>query len=129
MSFYFEANYGLPSEWNSTYYYYDGSYFEKRSLSRQLIYSLFTNKLESLGYPGQDCLLKVICQAAKYALSENGVLDNILKIILFTYKPFTSRSEELPNEITQAEHEQLCDQRYENCSLNPLDLISHYVDY
>ncbi|XP_020291220.1 brachyurin-like [Pseudomyrmex gracilis] len=46
MSFYFEANYGLPSEWNSTYYYYDGSYFEKRSLSRQLIYSLFTNKLE-----------------------------------------------------------------------------------
>ncbi|XP_020288832.1 uncharacterized protein LOC109857168 [Pseudomyrmex gracilis] len=46
MSFYFEANYGLPSEWNSTYYYYDGSYFEKRRLSRQLIYSLFTNKLE-----------------------------------------------------------------------------------
>jgi len=45
VSFYFEANYGLPYDWNSSYYY-EGSYYAKRSLSRQLVYKVFTNKID-----------------------------------------------------------------------------------
>ncbi|KAL0110212.1 hypothetical protein PUN28_013688 [Cardiocondyla obscurior] len=80
VSFYFEANYGLPYEWNSSYYY-EGTYYAKRSLSRQLVYKMLINKMNNLGYPGMDCLLKVICEAERYSLNENGVLGNILQII------------------------------------------------
>jgi len=45
LSFYFEANYGLPYEWNSSYFD-EGSHFAKRSLSRQLIYRMFMSKME-----------------------------------------------------------------------------------
>lgn len=38
-----------------------------------------------------------------------------------------SESENLPNEIIEAEKEQYCDQRYQKCTINPLDLISHFV--
>ncbi|XP_070172584.1 uncharacterized protein [Polyergus mexicanus] len=123
MAFYFEANYGLPNEWNSSYFYEEG-YYVKRSLNRQLLYRVLINKMQSLGYSGLDCLLRMICEAARYSLSENGVFGDILQIIL---APSTSRSEHLPNEIIEAEYEQHCDQRYEKCSMNPLDLVSHYV--
>ncbi|RLU22186.1 hypothetical protein DMN91_006567 [Ooceraea biroi] len=124
LSFYFEANYGLPYQWNSSYFY-EESYFAKRSLSRQLIYRVFTSKMESLGYPGLDCLLRIICDIARYSLRENGVFGDILQII---FTPSMSRSENLPNEITEAEQEQHCDQRYKRCSVNPLDLVSHYIN-
>ncbi|XP_029155491.1 uncharacterized protein LOC114928447 isoform X2 [Nylanderia fulva] len=123
MAFYFEANYGLPYEWNSSYFY-EADYYAKRSLSRQLVYRMLMNKMESLGYSGLDCLLRTICEAGRYSLSENGVLGDILQIVL---TPSTSRSENLPDEIIEAEHEQHCDQRYKKCSVNPLDLISHYI--
>lgn len=45
MAFYFEANYGLPYEWNSSYFY-EENYYAKRSLSRQLVYRMLTNKME-----------------------------------------------------------------------------------
>ncbi|XP_072764319.1 uncharacterized protein [Anoplolepis gracilipes] len=123
MAFYFEANYGLPHEWNSSYFY-EGDYYVKRSLNRQLVYKVLMNKMKSLGYSGLDCLLRMICEAARYSLSENGLLGDILQIIL---APSTSRSENLPNEIIEAEYEQHCDQRYKKCSINLLDLVSHYI--
>ncbi|XP_012232291.1 uncharacterized protein [Linepithema humile] len=124
MSFYFEANYGLPYEWNSTYYH-EETYFVKRSLSRQLVYKLFTSKMESLGYPGLDCLLRTICETARFSLNENGVLGDILKII---FTPSISKSENLPIEIIEAEYEQHCDRYNKKCSMNPLDLVSQYVN-
>ncbi|EFN73786.1 hypothetical protein EAG_06428 [Camponotus floridanus] len=124
VAFYFEANYGLPNEWNSTYFY-EEDYYTKRSLSRQLVYKMLINKMERLGYSGLDCLLRMICEATRYSLSENGLLGDILQIIL---TPSTSRSENLPNEIIEAEYGQQCDQRYKKCSMNPLDLISYYIN-
>ncbi|KAH0951648.1 hypothetical protein HN011_011229 [Eciton burchellii] len=121
LSFYFEANYGLPYEWNSSYFD-EGSHFAKRSLSRQLIYRVFMSKMESLGYPGLDCLLKTICDVARFSLRENGVLGDILQIV---FTPSMSRNENLPSQITEAEQEQNCNQRYKRCSVNLLDLISH----
>ncbi|XP_077267319.1 uncharacterized protein LOC143900168 [Temnothorax americanus] len=124
VSFYFEANYGLPYKWNSSYFY-EGSYYAKRSLSRQLVYKVFTSKMDSLGYPGLDCLLRTICEAERYSLNKNGVLGDILQII---FTPSMSISEDLPDEIVEAEREQHCDQRYKKCPVNLLDLISHYID-
>ncbi|XP_071556021.1 uncharacterized protein [Temnothorax nylanderi] len=124
VAFYFEANYGLPYKWNSSNFY-EGSYYAKRSLSRQLVYKVFTNKMDSLGYPGLDCLLRTICEAERYSLNKNGVLGDILQII---FTPSMSMIEDLPNEIVEAEREQHCDQRYKKCPVNLLDLISHYID-
>ncbi|KAL6255350.1 uncharacterized protein LOC105429826 [Pogonomyrmex barbatus] len=123
VSFYFEANYELPSEFNSTYFY-EGSYYTKRSINRQLVYKVITSKMDSLGYPGQDCLLKIICEAEKYSLNKNGVLGDILQVI---FTPSMSMSENLPDEIIEAEYEQHCDQHYNKCPMNPLDLISHFI--
>lgn len=39
-----------------------------------------------------------------------------------------SMSEDLPDEIIEAEREQHCDQRYKQCPVNLLDLASHYVN-
>ncbi|KYN18057.1 hypothetical protein ALC57_09702, partial [Trachymyrmex cornetzi] len=121
VSFYFEANYPLPFELNSSYFY-EGTYYAKRSLSRQLVYKVFTNKIDNFGYPGLDCLLRTICEAGKYSLNENGVLGDILRII---FTPSMSMSEDLPDEIIEAESEQHCNQRYERCPVNLLDLASY----
>lgn len=37
--------------------------------------------LSSFGYPGLDCLLKIICEVERFSLKENGVLGDILQII------------------------------------------------
>ncbi|KYM89667.1 hypothetical protein ALC53_01979 [Atta colombica] len=121
VSFYFEANYALPFELNSSYFY-EGTYYAKRSLSRQLVYKVITSKIDSFGYPGLDCLLRTICEAGKYSLNENGVLGDILRII---FTPSMSMNEDLPDEIIEAENEQHCNQRYERCPVNLLDLASY----
>ncbi|XP_011153742.1 uncharacterized protein LOC105191786 [Harpegnathos saltator] len=121
VAYYFEANYGVP--WNTSHYH-EENYLAKRSLDRRLMYEASIKKLESLGYPGLDCLLRVICEAAKYPLSENGVLGDILQIV---FTPSSSKDENLPDEITEAEHEQHCDRRYKKCPVNPFDLVSDRI--
>lgn len=44
-SLYFEANYPLPGEWNSSYYF-EEPYFRKRSVDRRLAYDVLVNKLD-----------------------------------------------------------------------------------
>ncbi|XP_017758848.1 PREDICTED: uncharacterized protein LOC108549822 [Eufriesea mexicana] len=121
-SVYFEANYALPGEWNSSYYVHE-PYFKKRSLDRRLAYDILANKLESFGYSGDNCLLRMICEVANYPLTGNGVLGNVLQI-LFT--PSSSQDEDLPSEITEAEYAKDCDNRYKKCPESPLALIRHY---
>ncbi|XP_076282893.1 uncharacterized protein LOC143210181 isoform X2 [Lasioglossum baleicum] len=118
-SLYFEANYGLP---NSSYYW-DEPYLRKRSLDRQLAYRVLVNKLESAGYSGEDCLLKMICETANEPLSNNGVLGDVLQI-LFT--PSSSQDEDLPSEIVEAEYAEDCDNYHRNCPQSPLALITRY---
>ncbi|XP_017794398.1 PREDICTED: uncharacterized protein LOC108575971 [Habropoda laboriosa] len=118
-SMYFEANYGLPGEWNSSYYL-DEPYLKKRSLDRRLAYDILTNKLESFGYSGKSCLLKIICEIANYPVTNNGVLGEVLQI-LFT--PSSSLDENLPSEITDAEYVKDCNKHYKKCPQSPLTLI------
>ncbi|XP_043259041.1 uncharacterized protein LOC122401147 [Colletes gigas] len=124
-SLYFEANYGVPGEWNSSYYL-DEPYLRKRSLDRRMSYDVLVNKLESFGYSGESCLLKMICEVANYPLSNNGVLGDILQI-LFT--PSSSQNEGLPSMITEAEYKEDCDNYYEKCPQSPLALISKNLNH
>ncbi|XP_053973894.1 uncharacterized protein LOC128886174 [Hylaeus anthracinus] len=123
-SMYFEANYGLPGEWNSSYYL-DEPYYRKRSLDRRMAYDVLVNKLESFGYSGETCLLKMICEVANCPLTNNGVFGDILHI-LFT--PSSSQDEGLPSTITEAEYREDCDSYYEKCPQSPLALISQNLD-
>ncbi|XP_076621636.1 uncharacterized protein LOC143342039 [Colletes latitarsis] len=124
-SLYFEANYGVPGEWNSSYYL-DEPYLRKRSLDRRMAYDVLVNKLESFGYSGESCLLKMICEVTNYPLSNNGVLGDILQI-LFT--PSSSQNEGLPSTITEAEYKEDCDNYYKKCPQSPLALISKYLNH
>lgn len=49
-------------------------------------------------------------------------------ILCLFHRPSMSKNEDLSNEITEAEYEQHCTQRYKQCSLNLLDLVSHYIN-
>ncbi|XP_066584778.1 uncharacterized protein [Prorops nasuta] len=118
-SFYFEANYGLPSSWNSTYY--DEPYYNKRSLDRNLAYSVLEAKFDSLGYSGYECVLRTICEAKEYPLSENGLLGDILRII---FTPSSSQNENLSKRIQKAEKTKNCDAHYKACPISLFGLIS-----
>ncbi|XP_015439517.1 PREDICTED: uncharacterized protein LOC107194412 [Dufourea novaeangliae] len=121
-SLYFEANYGLPGEWNSSYYL-EEPYIKKRGLDRRLAYDILTNKLESFGYSGKGCLLKMICETANDPLTRNGVVGDVLQI-LFT--PSSSQDENLPSEIIAAEYTKNCYNYNKECPQSPLALIRHY---
>ncbi|XP_031371215.1 uncharacterized protein LOC116186864 [Apis dorsata] len=121
-SLYFEANYVLPGEWSSNYYW-DESNLKKRSLDRRLAYDILISKLESFGYSGENCLQKMICEVANFPLTNNGVLGDVLQI-LFT--PSSSQDENLPSGITEAEYAKDCNNRYKKCPQSPLALIRYH---
>ncbi|XP_012284502.1 uncharacterized protein LOC105701920 [Orussus abietinus] len=117
-SFYFEANYGLP---NSSDYYYYGDYWKKRRLDRSLTYEIVESKFKSAGFPGRSCLLRTICEITKNPILENGLVGDILRII---FTPSSSKDENLPSDINEAEHTEDCLDRFQGCPINLLDHIS-----
>ncbi|XP_034184572.1 uncharacterized protein LOC117606331 isoform X2 [Osmia lignaria lignaria] len=121
-SFFFEANYGLPGLANSTDYL-DDLPLRKRSLDRRIAYEIIINKLESFGFSGENCLLKMICEVAHQPFTDNGVMGDILRI-LFT--PSSSQDEHLPSSIVEAEYAEDCNDQYKKCPQSPLALISHH---
>ncbi|XP_015182760.1 PREDICTED: uncharacterized protein LOC107069729 [Polistes dominula] len=123
-SYYFEANYGLPGDWNSSYYTEVEHLKKKRNLDRRLAYDIISKQLESNGYSRQDCLLKTICEVAKYSLNGNGLLGDIIRIL---FAPSSSQDENLPNEIIEAEFEENCNRRYKDCAKSLLDIISPFL--
>ncbi|XP_051156459.1 uncharacterized protein LOC127278687 [Leptopilina boulardi] len=121
VSFYFEANYALPGDKNSSYY---DEYYQKRNIDRSLAYNIVKRKFESVGFPGKACLLRTICEVAEKPINENGLIGDILHI-LFT--PSSSRDENLPNEIKEAEFIKNCHKYNEQCPVSLLDKISYYL--
>ncbi|KAJ8688561.1 hypothetical protein QAD02_024356 [Eretmocerus hayati] len=119
MSWYFEANYPLPTA-NDTLIY--APIREKRSPDRSVFYEVLQNKLESFGYPGRACLLRTICEAAKFPFTHNGLLGDFIRI-LFT--PSTSlRDDLLHPELEAAEFMQDCKSFNKVCPVSLLDAIS-----
>ncbi|XP_043476688.1 uncharacterized protein LOC122507828 [Leptopilina heterotoma] len=82
VSFYFEANYELPSDKNASNL--EEYYNKKRRIDRGLAYNILKRKFESVGFPGKACLLRLICEFAEKPIHENGLIGDILHI-LFTF--------------------------------------------
>ncbi|KAL0821263.1 hypothetical protein ABMA28_005863 [Loxostege sticticalis] len=81
------------------------------------------------GYPGRACLLLSICENASAMFRHNGVVGDLLHLIL---TPSTSMSEEeIADSYYEAEYygiEESCDQYSLNCPESPLDLLSVHVE-
>ncbi|KAH8410951.1 hypothetical protein KR222_000827, partial [Zaprionus bogoriensis] len=99
---------------------------ERRALlTRTNIYHIFMDKFQRSGFPGESCLLRLICEASAAELSEvNGVLGSLMHVL---FSPSTSEPEQLPLRFYQAEHDGWHDHcRYyeRNCGESLLELIS-----
>ncbi|KAI4456128.1 hypothetical protein MML48_8g00006779 [Holotrichia oblita] len=122
LSFYIGAGYGISQ--NISTYEYPPIVQSRSSIDRKDAYTVIENKLEAHGYPGKACLLRTICEASEYSMEHNGVLADILHIIL---TPSSSKSEDLV-EYEQAEIygkiNQHCKKYVKKCTQSILDLIS-----
>ncbi|KAF2888019.1 hypothetical protein ILUMI_18154 [Ignelater luminosus] len=128
VSYNFEANYNLPQN-ESTYEYPPIVSDRSLEISRKRAYDALEYKINSHGYPGKECLLRAICEAAEYTLENNGVLGDILHILL---APSSSKSEDLSPEYENAENygklKKHCRKYVKNCSVSFLALISWLED-
>ncbi|XP_044577397.1 uncharacterized protein LOC123260390 [Cotesia glomerata] len=126
VSYFFEATYSLPE--NSTVFApWSEGLRRKRSIDRKTIYQTMENKLKSFGFSGRSCLLRSICETLKFDLSDNGVIGDIINVIL---TPSTSQQENLPQDIVEAEligQTRNCTKYHWNCPVGLLDLIGILV--
>ncbi|KAH8306028.1 hypothetical protein KR018_012581 [Drosophila ironensis] len=99
------------------------------AMSRTNFYIMLKDKLERSGYPGQSCLLRLICEANASTLGQvNGLLGNIVHIL---FAPSSSSDENLANDFYQAEWDGQngdCSAFTKSCEENVLDLISRPLD-
>ncbi|KAH8390322.1 hypothetical protein KR200_011958 [Drosophila serrata] len=96
------------------------------AMSRTNFYIMLTDKLERSGYPGEPCLLRLICETNASTLGQvNGLLGNIVHII---FTPSSSSDENLVSDYYQAEWDGFwhgdCSSYVSLCGENVLDLIS-----
>ncbi|KAF5286309.1 hypothetical protein FQA39_LY04207 [Lamprigera yunnana] len=123
-SYYFEANYNLPEN-QSTYEYPPIVSDRSLGINRKNVYKTLEFKINSHGYPGRECLLRTICEAAEFALDGNGVLGDIMHILL---SPSSSKSENLPLEYEDAEKQGYlkngCAIYQKKCPISLLSLIT-----
>ncbi|KAF5284499.1 hypothetical protein FQR65_LT13514 [Abscondita terminalis] len=126
LAFNWEVNYQLPSKQSSLIY----PPVVTERMQRKVVYDAFEMKLESQGFPGRKCLLRMICEAAIGDLKDvNGVLGDIVHILL---KPSSSKNSQLSREYENAEkygkRNRNCLKFNERCSFNFLDAVSS-LDY
>ncbi|KAF2361221.1 Protein of unknown function DM4/12 [Trinorchestia longiramus] len=80
-----------------------------RSSDRLGIYSLLEESIERLGVSGRACLLRAVCEVAETPLREDGLLGEVLNIVLSASAGLHSPEME---EYTKAEYRGL---HYGNC--------------
>ncbi|XP_077290264.1 uncharacterized protein LOC143914048 [Arctopsyche grandis] len=100
---------------------------KKRQLNRQTTYDILEDRLSRAGFPGGFCLLRTICEASQMPLHNNGVLGDILHIIL---TPSSSEDEQLPLKFYTAERRGKngnCTQYEKRCPESFLDRISNVI--
>ncbi|KAI5643903.1 DM4/DM12 family domain-containing protein [Phthorimaea operculella] len=101
----------------------------KEVITRKLLYIFIETMLENHGYPGRPCLLRAICENTRSHFLHNGVLGDVLHLIL---TPSTSLSEEdIEDSFYEAEYlglEGHCDYYFGGCPMSPLELITVYTE-
>ncbi|XP_045482072.1 uncharacterized protein LOC123686127 isoform X1 [Harmonia axyridis] len=118
-----EANYVLPE--NQTSFSYPPILGE-RSITRSSVYQFLSNKLSRYGFPGYECLLRLICDTATHPINlTNGVLGDLLHVIL---TPSSSNETESLEAYLEAERQGIENENcfiYEkNCSYSILDFVT-----
>ncbi|GLV45051.1 uncharacterized protein CBL_14376 [Carabus blaptoides fortunei] len=84
----FEANYLLPGNESETVQYpplitdEEEARHTNDKIDRNRTYSVIEAKLQAHGFPGQNCLLRTICEAASSSFEHNGILGDLIHIIL-----------------------------------------------
>ncbi|XP_053996791.1 uncharacterized protein LOC128886171 [Hylaeus anthracinus] len=121
---FFEGSYSLPTNVSEEYFWGEGRQTrERRSLDRSTVYQVLENKFISYGYQGHECLLRAICETSEHSLRHNGLIGDILHVI---FTPTSSRHEELPQDILQAEvvgRNRGCSKYQPQCPVGLFDLI------
>ncbi|XP_033338199.1 uncharacterized protein LOC117227228 [Megalopta genalis] len=125
---FFEATYNLPTNVTDEYFWTQTELARKRrsvsrNLDRATVYQLVENKFISYGYQGHECLLRAICETSEHSLRHNGLIGDILHVI---FTPTSSRHEELPQDILQAEvvgRNGGCSKYQPQCPVGLFDLI------
>ncbi|XP_017776028.1 PREDICTED: uncharacterized protein LOC108562263 [Nicrophorus vespilloides] len=125
-SYNFEGNYVLPQ--NQTEWEYPPIISKSFNIARKFVYNAFEFKLKSNGFPGKPCLLRSICEAAEYSMDHNGVLADLIHIML---SPSTSKTEGL-HEYENAENYgrfyKHCKKYKKKCPISVLEMVSHIGD-
>nr|XP_018910498.1 PREDICTED: uncharacterized protein LOC109039470 [Bemisia tabaci] len=126
-SYIFEANYNLPD--NVTQYFPPSPSEALKSFNRKFLYGILENKFTRAGLDGEECLLRLICDAALTPLDHNGLFGQILDILL---RPSTTHEEELPDRIFEAERHgnemNECNRIYPNCTIDLMDMFTLIED-
>ncbi|VEN48382.1 unnamed protein product [Callosobruchus maculatus] len=95
---------------------------------RTLLYKMFERKIEEFGFPGKECLKRIICEAAQAPTKSMGIVGDIAHILL---TPSSSKKEQL-EEYMQAEKaglESKCKYYHEDCQYSILSTLSRIVDF
>ncbi|CAK9833936.1 hypothetical protein ANTRET_LOCUS10545 [Anthophora retusa] len=121
---FFEATYNLPTNASDEALWLNGGERRKRrSLDRTTLYDVVENKFVNHGYQGHECLLRAICETSEHSLRHNGLIGDILHVI---FTPRSSRHEQLPQDILQAEvvgRNGSCSKYRPQCPVGLFDLI------
>ncbi|XP_018332721.1 uncharacterized protein LOC108742155 [Agrilus planipennis] len=120
----FEASYNLPTnQTNFTYPPILSRAFD--FISRKSLYEVVETRIAKFGYEGKQCLLRAICEATAYTFDHNGVLGDLLHLVL---RPTSSENEHLPADYTEAEkigeENANCTKYTERCPVSLLDMIT-----
>ncbi|XP_026741391.1 uncharacterized protein LOC113503561, partial [Trichoplusia ni] len=98
-------------------------------MTRRSIYNLIESILKKQGYPGRPCLLRLICENAHAHFLHNGMMGDLIYLIL---TPSASQAEDDIEDIYyEAEYYGLSEQcacYTKKCPSNPLDPIFMYID-
>ncbi|XP_017776023.1 PREDICTED: uncharacterized protein LOC108562258 [Nicrophorus vespilloides] len=99
-----------------------------KRFNRRILYKLIESKIKFHGFPGLECLLRVICEASTYTFQHTGVLADLFHII---FTPSSSKENFISREYHQAEHSgkmRNCSKYNDKCSISLLDLFSYIGD-
>ncbi|XP_034655016.1 uncharacterized protein LOC117892709 [Drosophila subobscura] len=102
---------------------------ERSLLSRTKFYEILSRRFEQHGFgSGDQCLLRLICEANNYQLGNlNGVLGSLVHVM---FCPSSSRYESLPQRYYNAElagRRGSCEAYHSQCRQSLLDLITQPV--
>ncbi|XP_073977342.1 uncharacterized protein [Rhodnius prolixus] len=128
-SYNFEANYNLPTD-IQMYDLTPPSRSFALAFNRTYVYRALEEYLNGLGFPGKQCIQRMVCDVTRSSLHHNGLLGHLIHIL---FSPSTSLSEGLLQEETAEklglDEDVDCALEYDACPLSILEAITSLADF